>query len=179
MSGRRFFVVVLCVFATGDVFACSIGGSWKFEPTLEDWEREPGPKSFSKDAEGPYWIPVPAPIVTVTNIVRGTAPPGATCMDAGILFIDVALPDASPYEIGEFGVYFRVADRTQSVQIFSDVPLHGDVQDGAMKIVIPWLDGHPRQQSDLNLDVEAFLVTNALNIGPATKFSVVSRVKRR
>ncbi len=154
------------------VFGCSFGGTWVFEPTLERWEQQPGPKYYDEKAEGDYWERVPTPNVQITKIVRGSASPGASCDDAGVLYLEVSLPESASYPVDQFGVYFRVVSGKLPDAIFPDVPVAGDVEDGKMTLVLPWLDGHPRQQIPLDLKVEVFLVTNSLNIGPSSTFLV-------
>ena len=61
-------------------------------------------------------------------------------------------------------------------QIFPDIPLVGMVEDGKMSMLLAWLDGHPKYQFPLDIEVEAFFVTNGLNVGPSTTFKIQSDV---
>ena len=58
--------------------------------------------------------------------------------------------------------------------IFPDIPLVGEYTDGKMTLLLAWLDGHPSRQMPLDLKVEAFLVTNSLNIGESTIFNIMA-----
>lgn len=153
-------------------FACSISGVQVFRPTLERFKPHPGAAQINKSRVGDYWEKVPAPVVEVTKIVRGTVPPGHTCDDAGILTLTLRLPPSSSYSIEQFAVYFRVLEGKLPDEIFPDLPLIGRVEDKTMVLVLAWLDGSPAKQIRLDLKVEAFLVTNGLDIGPSTVFTI-------
>ena len=162
--------------ASNNAFACSFAGTSFFQPTMEYWSQHPGPKQKDPNAAGDYWEKVPSPVITVTNITRGSAAPGSSCDDAGLINLEVALPESSTYSIDEFGVYFRVVSGKLPDEIFPDIPLVGQVKDGKMSMLLVWLDGHPRSQFPLDIEVEAFFVTNGLNIGPSTTFKIQSDV---
>lgn len=150
--------------------ACSFGGSDLFKPTLERWEEHPGPAQ--RGEKGVYWEPVPAPIVKVVGITRGSSAPGSSCSDAGTLSLQISLPEQSTYSIEEFGFYFRVKSGKLPDAIFPDVPMVGPIENGKSNILFAWLDGHPSRQIELDLEIEVFLVTNGLNVGPSTIFTV-------
>jgi len=156
-------------------FGCSFITAEPFKPTLKQWVQKPGPKQQDPNAKGPYWWPVPTPIIHVVKVTRGSVAPGATCGDAGTIDLSVSLPKASKYNISEFGVYFRVLSGKLPDEIFPSIPLAGPIKDGKMEIFLAWLDGAPRQQIPLRLRVEAFLVTNDLSIGKSTVFSVKAK----
>ncbi|MCW8880511.1 MAG: hypothetical protein OQK04_04410 [Kangiellaceae bacterium] len=167
----KFSLFVFLVF-TNSIFACSFGGSDLFKPSLERWEEHPGPAQKGKD--GDYWEKVPAPVVNVSSIKRGSAKPGSSCDDAGIILLEISLPKESTYSIEEFAIYFRVKEGQLPDAIFPDVPLTGEYKDGKMTLLLAWLDGHPSSQIALDLKVEAFFVTNSLNIGESTVFNIVA-----
>lgn len=151
--------------------ACSFANAARaFVPSLKSWEQHPGPGQRGDD--GAYWEEVPAPVVKVVRVTRGTAAPGLTCEDAGTLTLELSLPSDSTYDIDEFGVYFRVIKGAQPDQIFPTHPLVGVVNGKTMTLLLPWLDGSPATQTSLGLSVEAFLVTNDMHIGNPTAFSV-------
>jgi hypothetical protein len=154
------------------IFACSFGGADLFKPTLERWEKHPGPAQ--KGEKGDYWEKVPTPVVNVTKIKRGSAKPGSSCDDAGVILLDISLPKESTYSIEEFAVYLRVKEGQLPDAIFPDVPLTGEYKDGKMTLLLAWLDGHPSSQIPLDLKMEAFFVTNSLNIGESTTFNIVA-----
>ena len=168
----RALIVAILAALPCSAIACSIAGAGLFNPTLQRFEAHPGPRQMPGAETGDYWEKVPAPIVHVVSIKRGTAPAGSTCDDAGILVLAIELPPASTYRIDQFGVYFRVLDGKLPDEIFPTVPMIGVVQNNVMSLAFPWLDGLPSKQVHLNLKVEAFLVTNGLDIGPSTIFEV-------
>ena len=150
--------------------ACSLATAGIFKPSLERWEQHPGPAQ--KGEKGDYWEPVPAPVIKSINVTRGSSSSDGSCDDAGIISIEIALPESATYSIDEFGFYFRVVSGKLPDAIFPDVPLIGDIKDNSSYIRLAWLDGHPSDQIDLDLQVEVFLVTNGLNVGPSTVFSI-------
>lgn len=153
-------------------WACSFGGTRPFVPTLDEWEQHPGPAQKDPNAGGDYWLPVPVPVVTLDRVTRGTAPPGASCADAGTVTLTVSLPKGSPYAIEDFGVYFRATSGESPDAIFPDRPMVGIVSDDGMGFLFAWMDGHPSQQMPLDLTVEVFLVANDLSVGRSTTFKV-------
>ena len=159
-----------------EAFACSFGGSEVFKPTLERWNQHPGPKQKDRNFEGDYWEKVPVPIVSVTNVTRGSTSPGSSCSDAGVINLEISLPASSTYKIDEFALFFRVVSGKLPDEIFPDIPLVGPIKEGKMTLLLAWLDGHPKYQFPLDLEVEAFFVTNGLNIGPSTIFKIESGV---
>ena len=115
---------------------------------------------------------IPAPVVRVTNVPRGSISAGASCGDAGTVTLSISLPATSKYKVEQFGVYFRVVEGIPPDEIFSNRPVKGDVAGGRMDLLFPWLDGAPSGQKPLNLKVEAFFVTDSLDVGPSTVFEV-------
>ena len=163
---------LLSVFCVPSVFACSIGSTSRFEPTLERWEQHPGPAQTDPAGGGDYWEKVPTPVVRVAAVTRGSTSPGSDCGDAGVIELEISLPESSTYGIDEFAFYFRVVRGVEPDEIFPSIPLVGIVDGGIAKLTLAWLDGDPRGQMPLDLEVEVFLVTNGLNIGPPTRFVV-------
>ena len=169
-------VVLFFVSLSFEAFACSFGGSDVFMPSLERWEQHPGPKQKDRNAEGDYWEKVPTPIIKVTNITRGSKSPGSSCSDAGVINLEISLPASSTYKINEFALFFRVVSGKLPDEIFPDIPLVGSIKEGKMTLLLAWLDGHPKYQFPLDLEIEAFFVTNGLNIGPSTIFKIESGI---
>ncbi len=163
-------LIIASLILSQAALACSFVGSDLFQPTLERWKQHPGPAQ--KGGKGDYWERVPIPVVKVSEITRGSADPGNSCADAGTILLEISLPSESTYSIDEFAIYFRVISGQLPDAIFPGVPLIGTVKDGKATLLLAWLDGHPSQQLPLNLEVEAFLVTNSLNIGESTTFSI-------
>ena len=119
---RNLAVALIMVVLSGpDVGACSFGGAYPFEPTPGAWELHTTP--VRKGGQGGIVEPVPAPVVKLGKITRGTEAAGSSCNDAGTIRLTVALPRGSSYEIGDFGVYIRVLRGTLPDDIFPDRPL--------------------------------------------------------
>lgn len=167
--------VAFAILGLRSAAACSLATSGVFEPTLEDWERHPGPKQTDSKSSGEYWESAPAPIVQIKRLTRGTTNDGSSCGDAGLVVLEIALPKESTYSLSEFGIYFRVKSGKQYDQIFPNVPINILVHEGKGIVSLAWLDGHPKHQSPLDLEVEAFLISNDLNIGPSTFFKLSSK----
>ncbi len=170
MSNPLKIITISFLFFAQGTLACSFSGFDLFKPTLERWEEHPGPAQ--KGEKGDYWEKVPAPVVKVSGVTRGSNAPGSSCSDAGTLALEMSLPEASTYSIDEFGFYFRVKSGKLPDAIFPDVPMIGVIEKGKSNILFAWLDGHPSRQVELDLEIEVFLVTNDLNIGPSTVFTV-------
>ncbi|WP_444897877.1 hypothetical protein [Microbulbifer sp. SSSA005] len=163
-------IVISSLLSAQGALACSFSGSDLFKPTLKQWEQHPGPAQ--KGEKGDYWEQVPAPIVRVSGITRGSSAPGSSCSDAGTLSLEISLPKESTYSIEEFGIYFRVKNGVLPDAIFPDLPVVGAIENGKSNILFAWLDGHPSHQIALDLEIEVFLVTNGLNVGPSSVFTV-------
>ncbi|WP_163936992.1 hypothetical protein [Paraferrimonas sp. SM1919] len=163
-------IAVLLIVSSQGALACSFAGSDLFKPTLERWQQHPGPAQ--RGEQGSYWEPVPAPVIKVISVTRGSTEPGTSCSDAGTLSLQISLPEQSTYSIEEFGFYFRLKSGTLPDAIFPDIPMVGVIEHGKSNILFAWLDGHPSQQIELDLEIEVFLVTNGLNVGPSSTFTV-------
>ncbi len=160
--GASVVMSVACAFCGSNAAACSFETETSiFVPSLEAWEQHPVPDQ--QGLEGAYWEKVPAPVVELVEITRGTEAPGASCNDAGTITLKVSLPPTSTYSIEEFGIYFRSKD-----EIFPDVPLVGGKSEDSSELFFAWLDGHPSQQKPLEIEVEVFFVTDGLNIGSSS-----------
>ena len=170
MKNQLKIITVFWLFFAQAAWACSFGGSSLFKPTLERWKQHPGPAQ--KGRKGDYWEQVPAPVVKVSGVTRGVSAAGSSCADAGTLSLEISLPETSTYSIAEFGFYFRVNSGKLPDTIFPNVPVVGVIENGKSRILFAWLDGHPSRQIALDIEVEAFLVTNGLDIGPSTVFTV-------
>ena len=169
-------IILLIMTLSFETVACSFRGVEKFNPTLERWEQHPGPRQKDSNSEGDYWEKVPTPVISVANVTRGSESPSSSCSDAGTISLEVSLPESSTYEIDEFALYFRVQSGKLPDEIFPDIPLIGSIEDGKMTLLLAWLDGHPTYQFPLDLEVEAFFITNGLNRGSSTKFKVESDI---
>ncbi|WP_041713887.1 hypothetical protein [Paraglaciecola sp. T6c] len=152
--------------------ACSFFTGGLFQPTLERWEQHPGPSQINEGAEGEYWESVPAPVVSNIEISRANYKGNNSCSDSGVITLEVSLPNISTYDISEFGVYFHVVSGELPDMIFPNIPLSGIPKEDTLRFVFPWFDQHPRKQKPLNLVVEARFISNGLDLGSATTFSI-------
>jgi len=154
---------------------CSLASTTTpFVPTLKEFDEHPGPAQQNPPVEGDYWERIPAPVVKVVRLSRGTTADGSFCGDAGTLQLAVSLPASSTYKVGDFAVYFRVVSGKLPDEIFPNIPLVGAVNGKEMSITLRWLDGAPSQQTPLDLSVEVFFISNSMNIGASTLFAVKS-----
>ena len=156
--------------------ACSLASAAPFKPTLERWEPHPGPKQQDPAAPGGYWEKLPKPLVKVMEVRRGTGEVGHLCGDFGAIALEVSLPENSSYEIEDFGIYTRVIGGTDPGEIFPAIPLVGFAENGKTLLYFHWLDAAPDHLKPLDMNVELFLVTNGLDIGPSTFFQINNAV---
>lgn len=176
LSRTSLFAAVLAASLTGGAFtanACSFPDTlMPFDPNMPALDFHPGPAQKDPKAEGDYWEKVPAPVVQVVQVTRGTVAPGNSCDDAGTVTLAVSLPPSSSYSIKDFAIYFRVLEGRLPDEIFPDVPLVGPIEGHQMTIFLAWLDGHPSRQIPLDLKIEAFFLAGGLHIGKSTIFEV-------
>lgn len=165
-------LIFLLSFISCNSLACSFDGASLFEPTLKQWEQHPGPAQKDPKSSGEYWESVPTPIVAVTQLSRASYKSGSSCNDAGLIELEVELPATSTYDIGDFGIYFRVLSGKQPDMIFPDAPVKGKISGNKMILLFPWLDMVPSKQYPLDLVVDATLISNGLNIGKSTTFKI-------
>ncbi len=165
-------IMFLLSLMSSNSIACSFDSADIFEPTLKRWEQHPGPAQKDPKSFGEYWESVPAPIVTVTRLIRASYKSGSSCNDAGLIELEVELPVTSTYEISEFGIYFRVLSGKLPDIIFPDLPVKGQVKGSKMVLLFPWLDMVPSKQYPLDLIVDATLMSNGLNIGQSATFKI-------
>lgn len=120
---------------------------------------------------------LPVPSVEIVSIGRGTGSNGSSCDDMGQLEISVSLPETSPLKIGDVGIMFLVSRGQDREAIFPDVPLapFEGYESRKITVFLPWLDGAPRDQRDIDLDVQAFFITRDGAEGPRVEFSINSK----
>ena len=151
--------------------ACSPVGSQVFNPPTSK-------PALHTDSKTGYVAHPPAPLIGAIVVHRGTGSDGASCADAGSLTIELSLPEESAFSLNELGFYFRVV-KGENILAGHNVPFSPFSQEGKHgRFVMFWLDGAPSAQKPLNLVVEAFAITNYLEIGPSTRFEIRSGVGR-
>src|SRR5436309_15700437 len=92
-------LLALALLLASPMSACDLGTGSRFEP-----ERS----KFVAHTKRNLPERLPAPSVTVKRIIRGTAAPGSSCEDAGLVDLTLSLPESSGYSLSEVGFYFRV-----------------------------------------------------------------------
>lgn len=116
---------------------------------------------------------LPKPEVKITSVTRGTAAPGASCDDAGIITLLVTWPKESLYSLDEIGFYFRASGNVASKYIFPNVPVASTKAKGnEVEFMFVWLDGHPKQQKPMDFELEVFAVNRGYEIGSSEKVVV-------
>ena len=158
---RNLAIFVVFVSVPFPAYACSFGPGYElYEPRFQDFEEK-----FDRNG---YLATLPAPEkVEVQTLIRGTAAPGASCEDAGILTIRITWPQNSIYGLDEVGFYFRADAQKLPDLIFPlepIVPIH--FSDNEATFTFIWLDGHPSRQRPLDFELEVFAVNMGLQIGP-------------
>lgn len=115
--------------------------------------------------------PLPAPVVEVKDIKRAGDMSGS-CNDTGA--VSLAIPMPAGYKDGDLGVYLRiVSGKPQGDQMFWNSP-YGmfDMENGKALMTVLWLDVRKSRQEPLDLKVEAFFVSDLLELGPSSTFSI-------
>ena len=143
-------------------FGCSFAPGYEFfEPRMQDFE-------IKFDRNG-YVAVLPAPEkVEILSVIRGTAAPGASCDDAGILKLRVTWPSLSIYRLDEVGFYFRADVDKLPDLIFPLAPIIPiSINDDEAEFTFVWLDGHPSRQKPIDFELEVFAVNDGLQIGPS------------
>jgi len=171
LFNRIVSLVILALGVIAPVIACSPVGSQVFKPI--------GSKPMlHTDSKTGYVAHPPAPVIDSIAVHRGTGSDGASCADAGSLTLELSLPEESEFSLNELGFYFRVVEG-ENILAGHSVPFAPFSQEGKHgRFVLFWLDGAPSEQKPINLVVEAFALTNYLEIGPAVRFAVKSGVGR-
>ncbi len=171
MNKPIFAFVCLCMplLASPYALACS------FEPGYAVFWPDAKAFEFRYDETGEYVALLPQPKVTITNITRGTAAPGSSCADAGVLELTIDWPPSSVYELHEVAFYFRAPIKSLPDLIFPlapAAPLDSYINGNKAKFHFVWLDGHPSQQKPLDFTLEVFAVNEGLEIGKSAKVRV-------
>lgn len=160
----RFLLAFVALCASANSLACSIAGYSVFAPNVSAFE----PK-YDKDENVAL---LPQPIPKLIGVKRGSAAPGSSCDDAGIIELEVAWPASSEYKLEDVGFYFRVVAGKPPDLIFPLEPAIGRIKGRRMRFLFAWLDGHPSKQLPIDLKVEVFAVNGGLQIGPSAFITV-------
>lgn len=161
---RYFLIIAATIFISIKANACSFApGYFKFEASPSDFEM--------KMDKGIIAL-LPSPKVKIDKVVRGSASPGSSCDDAGIIYLSIDWPKESVYSLEEIGFYFQSENGVDPDLIFPLGPVKGNIKDNTAKFFFVWLDGHPKDQKELNFKVNVFAVNKGLQVGQPTTITI-------
>jgi len=126
------------------------------------------PNNFESKMENDKIALLPMPEVQIDNITRGSAAPGASCDDAGILELTISWPEDSTYKLNDIGFYFQISSGSDPNYIFPLEPIVGTIKKNQSKFTFIWLDGDPKNQKEINLNLNIFAVNKGLQVGQPT-----------
>jgi len=159
-----FLIITATLILSVKASACSFApGYFEFEASPNDFE--------IKMDKGIIAL-LPAPKVTIDKVVRGSASPGSSCDDAGMIHLSIEWPKESVYPIEEIGFYFQSENGVDPDLIFPLDPVKGEIKDNTAKFFFVWLDGHPKHQKKLDFKVNIFAVNRGLQIGQPTTITI-------
>ena len=164
----RLSLIILMATLSVPALACSFAATTK--------AFTPSPATFqSKLNTRDRFALLPPPRVELLSIKRGTAAPGSSCDDAGVITIKVSWPTTSIYPLKNIGFYFRVASGQAPDYVFPLTPVTGTrIKNGATEVSFIWLDGSPEQHKMINFVLEVFAVNRGLEIGPSATIEIKS-----
>ena len=159
MKGKS--LVVLCaLLAAPHVYAC--GMTSKLTPFA------PVAGSAPVETAGGE---IPAPVVAVTEIVRGIGPKHSNCDDTGLLSVAVEWPRGK-HKLREVGFEFKVISGNPAYAIFPEGPVQAPIEGRTSDFLFMWQEGAPAQQKPIDLHVEVRAVTRDNQRGPPTRIVV-------
>lgn len=154
---RNILIVVTTLILSMNAGACS------FAPGYSAFDVSPSDFQMKMD-KGVIAL-LPAPEVKIDKIIRGSASPGSSCDDAGMIQLTVEWPKDSVYKIDEIGFYFQSDNGIDPDLIFPLAPVKGEIKGNTAEFFFVWLDGHPKHQKALNFKVNVFAVNKGLQLG--------------
>ncbi len=161
----KYFLII-----TATLLLCAKAGACSFAPGY--FEFKTSPNDFEMKIDKGIIALLPAPKVTVDKVIRGSAAPGSSCDDAGMIHLSIEWPKDSVYSINEVGFYFQSENGVDPDLIFPLEPVKGEIKDNTAKFFFVWLDGHPKHQKKLNFKVNVFAVNKGLQIGQSTVITI-------
>ena len=111
---------------------------------------------------------IPAPVVAVTEIVRGIGPKHSTCDDTGLLSVMVEWPRGK-HKLRDMGFEFKVVSDNPAYAIFPEGPIQAPIEGRSSDFLFMWQEGAPAQQKPIDLQVEVRAVTRDNQRGPPTR----------
>jgi hypothetical protein len=167
------FVIYISSILSLNAIGCEPYQSSLFQPDEENFE------PYEDKASGGY-VELPKLKIEKIQVDRGVGNDGFTCIDAGTLTITLSKPKSSPYKFSDFGVYIKVVKNRGEENILSTaqyplLPVSKKANIG--KYSVAWLDGAPKEHKDIYLEVEIFVISHNLEIGPSTYGKIISKAK--
>jgi hypothetical protein len=161
---RNFLTIIAALVLSMKAGACSFApGYFGFEASPSDFEM--------KMDKGVIAL-LPAPKVVIDKVIRGSAAPGSSCDDAGMIHLTLEWPNESVYKIEDVGFYFQSENGIDPDLIFPLSPVKGEIKDNTSKFFFVWLDGHPKHQKALDFKVNVFAVNKGLQVGQSTTINI-------
>lgn len=114
---------------------------------------------------------IPAPVVAVTEIVRGIGPRHSNCDDTGLLSVAIEWPRGK-HKLRDMGFEFKVVSDNPAYAIFPEGPIQAPVEGRSSDFLFMWQEGAPAQQKAIDLQVEVRAVTRDNQRGPPTRIVV-------
>lgn len=147
----RIFLGILLILFAKNCLACSIGWPERFTPSI-DVILEEGENLYKE---------IMAPIVSY-QVVRGVSAAGADCTDAGMIILNISMPEKSYFSEWELGFFTRIINKKYP-NVTMDIPFSLSEEGTA---VFPWLDGTGKLE--IYQKIEVFAINHAMRIGPST-----------
>jgi hypothetical protein len=158
MKGK--YAVLLCaLLAAPHVYACGMTSK------LTPFALAAGSASVETVGE------IPAPVVAVTEIVRGIGPKHSNCDDTGLLSLELEWPRGK-HKLRDIGFEFKVVSGNPAYAIFPEGPIQAPVEGRSSDFLFMWQEGAPAQQKTIDLQVEVRAVTRDNERGPPTRIVV-------
>ncbi len=155
----------LLLISGSEAFSCTIMGISLFKPKTKSKQT---PFSSAKKA-------IPKPIVNSVKVTRGVKSAGTSCDDAGVISLEISLPEGSSDKIEDYGFSIGLTKGVFPGAIFPNRPFVGRVKNNKSTVIFPWLDRSPSQQKDIDIEVEISLVATDFGLGPSTKFAIKAK----
>ena len=111
---------------------------------------------------------IPAPKVSVTEIVRGIGPKHSNCDDTGLLSLELEWPRGK-HKLRDVGFEFKVVSDNSAYAIFPEGPIQAPTEGRSSDFLFMWQEGAPAQQKPIDLQVEVRAVTRDNQRGPPTR----------
>ncbi len=167
---KYIYALILVFLFNTSALACSFGQNTTPNEIKERWEALSDKQRLANKDTG-----IPKPKVILKRVTRAVEAPGMSCNDAGTFSFEISLPNNSSSKVRDYYVVFRAVKGVLPDSIFPDFPLQGKLNQQRKIFFFAWLDGAPYRQKNIDADIEVFLVSKGLKIGPATRLNIKAR----